>query len=219
MIIAIISLSIATLLTTFGISEISFPETFLTVTDKDWFLEIFPTAWKYNIHIGVSAIIIAALLIIPAWKSDRFFSEKALETLLRVGLGGMFIAASIFKIKDPHAFATLVAQYQLLPEFITNFFALVYPQFELWFGIALIFSPYTKESALVIFLMFISFIIALSWALFHNLGITCGCFQIEGAQDKNETWTSLIRDLVLIGPNFWLMLRKNRSLIRLWREK
>lgn len=219
MIIAIISLSIATLLTAFGVAEISFPETFLTITDKDWFLEIFPTAWKYNIYIGVSAIIIAALLIIPAWKSDKRFSEKALETLLRLGLGGMFIAASIFKIQDPHEFATLVAQYQFLPEFITNFFALAYPQFELWFGIALIFSPYTRESALVIFLMFISFIIALSWALFHDLGITCGCFQIEGAQDKNETWTSLIRDLVLIGPNFWLMLRKNKSLIRLWHEK
>ena len=59
MIIAIISLSIATLLTAFGVAEISFPETFLTITDKDWFLEIFPTAWKYNIYIGVSAIIIA----------------------------------------------------------------------------------------------------------------------------------------------------------------
>ena len=122
MIIAIISLSIATLLTAFGVAEISFPETFLTITDKDWFLEIFPTAWKYN--IGVSAIIIAALLIIPAWKSDKRFSEKALETLLRLGLGGMFIAASIFKIQDPLAFATLVAQYQFLPEFINNFFAL-----------------------------------------------------------------------------------------------
>lgn len=218
MIIAIISLSIATLLTAFGVSEISFPETFLTISDKEFFLEIFPNAWKYNIHFGVIAIVVAALLIIPAWKSDKHFSEKAIETLLRLGLGGMFIAASIFKIQDPHEFATLVAQYQFLPEFINNFFALVYPQFELWFGLALILTPYTRETSLVIFLMFISFIIALSWALFHDLGITCGCFQIEGAQNKNETWTSLIRDLILIGPNFWLMLRKNKNLIRLWRE-
>lgn len=94
----------------------------------------------------------------------------------------------------------------------------MYPQLEFWFGLALIFSPYTRESALVIFLMFISFIIALSWAIFHDLGITCGCFNIEGAQDKNETWTSLIRDLILLVPNFWLLCRKNKSLIRLWKE-
>lgn len=219
MIIAIICLSIATLLTTFGIAEISFPETFLTLTDKDWFLKIFPNAWKYATHFGVIAVSIAGLLVIPAWKSDRALSEKTLETLLRLGLGGMFIFSSLFKIQDPLGFAVLIAQYQFLPEFINNFFALVYPQFELWFGVALIVTPYTRETALVIFLMFISFIIALSWALFHDLAITCGCFQLEGAQSKNETWTSLIRDLVLIGPNFWLMLRKNKSLIRLWREK
>ncbi|NLO23709.1 MAG: DoxX family membrane protein [Fibrobacter sp.] len=208
---------VAILLTAFGIAEISFPETFLTLTDKEFFLNIFPNAWKYGMHIGIVAIVIAAILIIPAWKLHKTFSQKMLETLLRLGLGGMFIAASIFKIQDPHEFATLVAQYQFLPSFINNFFALIYPQFELWFGLALIFTPYTREAGLAIFLMFISFIIALSWALFHDLDIVCGCFQIEGSQNKNEAWTSLIRDLVLIGPNFWLMLRPNKSLIGLWK--
>ena len=221
-ILASIPLLFATLLTAFCVAEISFPETFLTITDKDWFLEIFPNGWKYNIHIGVGAFILAAILIIPAWVLSKNFTIKALETLFRVGIGGFFIASSLFKIESPKEFAVLMAQYQFFPafglEFLNNIFALMYPQLEFWFGLALIFSPYTRESALVIFLMFISFIIALSWAIFHDLGITCGCFNIEGAQDKNETWTSLIRDLILLVPNFWLLCRKNKSLIRLWKE-
>lgn len=221
-ILASILLLFATLLTAFCVAEISFPETFLTITDKDWFLEIFPNGWKYNIHIGVGAFILAAILIIPAWVLSKNFTIKALETLFRVGIGGFFIASSLFKIESPKEFAVLMAQYQFFPafglEFLNNIFALIYPQLEFWFGLALIFSPYTRESALVIFLMFISFIIALSWAIFHDLGITCGCFNIEGAQDKNETWTSLIRDLILLVPNFWLLCRKNKSLIRLWKE-
>lgn len=219
---ASILLLLSTLLTAFCVAEISFPETFLTVSDKDWFLEFFPNGWKYNIQIGIGAFLLATILIIPAWKLSKEFTIKALETLFRVGIGGFFIASSLFKIESPKEFAVLMAQYQFFPalglEFLNNIFALMYPQLEFWFGLALIISPFTKEAALVIFLMFISFIIALSWAIFHDLGITCGCFNIEGAQDKNETWTSLIRDLILLVPNFWLLLRPNKTLWNLWRK-
>lgn len=210
---------VAAVLTSFCIAEISFPETFLTVTDKDWFLKLFPNAWKYNLQIALGALIVAIALAAAAYKLSKAFTVKALETLFRVGIGGMFIYASVFKIQDPHQFAVLVAQYQFLPGFINNLFALVYPQFELWFGLAMIFSPFIRESALVIFLMFVSFIIALTWALALDLGITCGCFNIEGAQDKNETWTALIRDLILLGPTFWLLGRKSRSVFGIWLAK
>lgn len=211
-------LLLATIFTAVCIAEISFPESFLTFTDQNWLLKIFPKAWKYNIETGLSCFVIAILLVIPAWKINNVFTTKSLETLLRLGIGAFFITASIFKIQDPLAFATLVAQYQFLPEFINNLFSLIYPQFEFWFGLALIIAPFTKEIAFVIFWMFVSFIIALAWALAWDLGITCGCFALEGAQSKNETWTSLIRDLVLIGPTFWLTLRPNRSLIGIWRK-
>ncbi|MCL4100789.1 MauE/DoxX family redox-associated membrane protein [Fibrobacter sp. HC4] len=218
-------LIVASILVAFGVAEISFPETFLTVTDKDWMIDIWPKSYRYNIHVGLGAIIVAAGLCIPAYKLHKDFAIRALETLFRVGIGGMFIFASIFKIQDPHQFATLVAQYQFFStlhlDFINNFFALVYPQFELWFGLAMIFSPFVKESAFAIFWMFVSFIIALAWALGNDLGITCGCFELEDgdAHDKAEAWTSLIRDLVLIWPTLWLIFRKNRSLIKVWTEK
>ncbi len=212
-----ILLAMAAFLTAVCVAEISFPESFLTFTDRNWLLTLFPKAWKYNIHVGLASLIIAVLLAFSSWKLNRDYSVKALETLLRLGIGGMFIAASIFKIQDPLGFAVLVAQYQFLPDFINNFFSLVYPQMEFWFGVALIVTPFVKEASFAIFWMFISFIAALSWALILDLGITCGCFELEGAQSKNEAWTSLIRDLVLIGPTFWLTLRPNRSLIGVWK--
>ena len=173
----------------------------------------------------MGAVIIASGLIFPAIKIQRDFAIRALETLCRIGIGGMFIFASIFKIQDPHQFATLVAQYQFFSalhlDFVNNFFALVYPQFEFWFGLAMIVSPFVRESAFAIFWMFVSFIIALAWALWNDLGITCGCFELDdgNAHDKAEAWTSLIRDLILIWPTLWLATRKNHSLIKVWRRK
>ena len=212
-------LAVATILVAIGVAEISFPESFLTFTDQDWLMEIWPKAYRYNLHVGLAAIIIATGICVPAYRLQKDFAIRALETLFRVGIGGMFIFASLFKIQDPKQFAVLVAQYQFLPDFVNNFFALVYPQFEFWFGLALIVTPFTKECSLAIFGMFVSFIIALIWALALDLGITCGCFELEGAQSKSETWTALIRDLILIGPTFWLTLRPNKSLIGLWRSK
>ena len=221
-IIAGVLLLLATFFVAVGVAEISFPETFLTFTDHDWLLDKWPKAYRYNIHVGVGAVIVACALIFPALKIQKDFAIRALETLCRVGIGGMFIFASIFKIQDPHQFATLVAQYQFFSalhlDFVNNFFSLVYPQFEFWFGLAMIVSPFVKESAFAIFWMFVSFIIALAWALWNDLGITCGCFELEGAQDKAEAWTSLIRDIILIWPTLWLAFRKNKSLIGIWKK-
>lgn len=218
-----ILLFVAAVLTAFCIAEISFPETFLTISDKDWFIDIFPNGWKYNVQIGIGALVVACGLLLPVYKLDKVFALKGIETLCRLGIGGMFIFASIFKIEDPHQFATLTAQYQFFGAFglenVTNFFSLVYPMFEFWFGLAMIVTPFVRESALAIFGMFVSFIIALAWALFKDLGITCGCFNLEGAQDKAEAWTSLIRDLILIWPTLWLAFRKNRSLIGVWKNR
>jgi hypothetical protein len=126
----------------------------------------------------------------------------------------MFIFASCFKIADPKGFAVLIAQYQFLPHNIINLWALVLPQIEFWFGIALIATPFVKECTLVILGMFASFIIALVWALALDLGITCGCFQIDGAQSKSEAWTALVRDLILLWPTIWLLTRKNNYIYR-----
>jgi hypothetical protein len=195
-----------------GVLEISFPDVF-SWANFDFILDKFPNAWKYGLHIGIAEVVIGALFIIPAWRINRALTEKILEILIRLGIGGMFIFASVFKIADPKGFAVLIAQYQFLPHNLVNLWALVLPQFEFWFGLALIVTPFVKECVLVILALFVSFIIALVWALALDLGITCGCFQLEGAQSKSEAWVALIRDLILLGPTAWLLTRKNKMLL------
>ncbi|MCL2282818.1 MAG: hypothetical protein FWC26_05825 [Fibromonadales bacterium] len=188
-----------------GVLEIAFPDIF-SLADKF-------EAWKYYLHIGIAETVLSALLIIPAWKIDKAWTGRVLEILIRVGIGGMFIFASTDKIASPKAFAVLVAQYRFLPENIVNLWALILPQLEFWFGLALIASPFTKECTLAILAMFSCFIIALIWALALELDIVCGCFSTEmvsGAQSKSEAWVALIRDLVLLGPTIWLLTRKNK---------
>ena len=103
-------LAVATILVAIGVAEISFPESFLTFTDQDWLMEIWPKAYRYNLHVGLAAIIIATGICVPAYRLQKDFAIRALETLFRVGIGGMFIFASVYKIQDPHQFAVLVAQ-------------------------------------------------------------------------------------------------------------
>lgn len=209
-------LFLATLFCVLGICEISFPDQFSWV---EVLIDRFPTLYRYGMWIGLGECALSALFALGAWFLQPDFARRGLETLLRLGLGGMFIAASLFKIHDPHGFAVLMAQYQFLPHDMVNFFALLMPSAEFLFGAAIIITPYTRENAFMILLMFLAFIIALSSAIYRDLGITCGCFAIEGAQDKSEAWTSLIRDLVLLGPTLWLTQVENKSLIRIWSRR
>ena len=104
----------------------------------------------------------------------------------------------------------LVAQYQFLPEFIVYPFALWLPMLELVIGFGIIFTPYEREMGFFYAALMAMFIVALAQALARDLGITCGCFDIEGAQGKGEAWFSLIRDLVLLIP-LGILLRYGRE--------
>jgi len=215
-IIPILSLVLATVLVSLGVFEIFFPDAF-SITNFNFVLKKFPMAWKYNMHIGIAQTILGALFIIPAWNINKAFTARVLEVLIRLGIGGMFIFASIDKIASPKAFAILVAQYQFLPSNLVNLWALILPQLEFWFGLALIATPYVRECTWVILGLFAAFIIALIWALALKLDIVCGCFSTEvvsGAQSSSEAWVALIRDLVLLWPTIWLLTRRNKNLFK-----
>lgn len=197
---------------TFSILEISFPSLFSLAFRFD---ALFP----YRMQIGIAEVVLAALFLWQAFRLDSDLSGRLLETASRVGIGGMFVAASWFKIQDPQGFAVLVAQYQFLPQWSVNLFALFMPQLELWVGLAIVFTRWNREMAVLLFLMFVAFIVALAQAVGRDLGITCGCFEIEGALSKKDAWISLVRDLILVWPTLWLVTRPNRTLVGVWRPE
>ena len=76
-------LIVASILVAIGVAEISFPESFLTFTDQDWLIDIWPKAYRYNIHVGLAAVFLATGICVPAYRLQKDFAIRALETLFR----------------------------------------------------------------------------------------------------------------------------------------
>jgi hypothetical protein len=129
----------------------------------------------------------------------------------RFGFAWMFWAACRPKIASPYSFAELVAQYQMLPSFSVNFFSLWLPMFEAILCFGLLFTRWHREITTMMAVLMVIFIIALAQTLVRDLGITCGCFDIEGAMDKSDAWNSILRDIALLPIMIWMGIKgKNK---------
>jgi hypothetical protein len=167
--------------------------------------------------LGGLAVLILAMIFLN--RSRRAGVGPMLRTVLRLGLGAMFLMAAYPKFSDPKGFANLVAQYQLLPAFAVDAFSLWLPAFEITVGLGLILTLWEREFGLLVGALLVMFIVALGQALLRNLGIACGCFDIEGATDAGESWFSLVRDLVLLLPVAWLILTGGRRYLHWGRDR
>lgn len=179
-------------------------------------------AWKgYQAHqawiLGGLALLIAVMVFLNRARGAAW--GPMLRTVLRLGLAAMFLAAAWPKFSDPDGFAKLVAQYQFLPAFSVNLFSLWMPAIEIVVGLGLIFTLWEREFGAMVGILMVMFIVALSQALVRDLGIACGCFDIEGAQDAGEAWFSLLRDIVLMVPIAWLVMTGGRRYLHWGRNR
>ena len=140
----------------------------------------------------------------------------ALEAVLRLSLGGLFVWAAWSKLQDPALFAIQVGAYDILPQAFVNFVALVLPPLELLTGGMLVLTKWSREAAFVVTVMLAVFIVALAQAAVRGLDISCGCFADELADHGTAAIVvALIRDVVLLVPSIWLLIRPNRPLWRI----
>lgn len=154
---------------------------------------------KQAVPVALGAGVLLALSVF--WRRRGAAWGQILETWFRLGIAAMFLAACWPKLRSPADFASAVAQYRLLPPPLVNAFSLFLPALELVAALGLVFTRSTREFYLLVTVLWAMFIGALGQALYRRLGITCGCFAIEGISGSvGETWFSLLRDLVLIGP-------------------
>jgi len=121
--------------------------------------------------------------------------------VLRLLLGGLFVAAGALKALDPAAFANDVARYGLLPDALVNIVALALPWIELVAGGLLVMDVWRRESAAVIAALNAVFLVAVSVALARGLEV-CGCFGASVAR-KASGWT-LVEDVVFLVSAIWL---------------
>jgi thiol-disulfide isomerase/thioredoxin/uncharacterized membrane protein YphA (DoxX/SURF4 family) len=104
------------------------------------------------------------------------FQNKWLILFLRLGLGAIFIVASIAKIQDIAKFISTINSYGILSGGLANLYGYVVPWVELFIGCSMILGVFIRFSAIISFLLTISFMIASSYALINDVGGPCGCF-------------------------------------------
>jgi len=127
----------------------------------------------------------------PGWRG-----HATVALVVRLYLGWLFVAASWHKLLDPASFALDVATYQFLPRALINLFALVVPWVEILAGILVIVGYRARAAMLLIALLMVSFLIALLYALFLGLDMSCGCFASQSAaSDDAISWRTVARDL------------------------
>ena len=132
-----------------------------------------------------------------------------LHLLLRLLLGGFFVYASLDKIWSPAAFAKIVYQWQVVGPVASNLAAVTLPWVELLAGLLLVGGVWKRESALVIALLLVVFIVAAASVLARGIDVeNCGCVSVAKASPssawppdwtKGVGWFLVTRNLVLLG--------------------
>lgn len=118
---------------------------------------------------------------------DAFLTSKNGELFVRIvqiGLGLLFIYASLDKIWNPGLFAKSISNYRILPLSLLHVSAIVLPWLELVCGIALVINRYQRAAYFIVAGLIMIFILAILSAMARGLDFNCGCFKVEGAESN-----------------------------------
>jgi putative oxidoreductase len=117
--------------------------------------------------------------------------------VLRLGLGGLFVAAGVLKTRDPAGFAQEIANYDFLPA-LAPYLSAALPTTEVVAGLALIILPATwrRAAAVTVAGMLGVFTVAALSVLARGVNVDCGCF---GTVSGPVTWLTVLRNLALLG--------------------
>lgn len=131
--------------------------------------------------------------------------EGLLVFFVRIILGVVFIYAGIDKIIHPAAFAEVIYNYQILPDYLINLTAIVLPWLELVVGLFLVLGLFREGSVFIVTGLMVVFLSAMVFNLARGLDIHCGCFSTV-ADDTNGApmvWY-VIRDGFFLVPALYL---------------
>jgi putative oxidoreductase len=135
--------------------------------------------------------------------------KRALSLVLRLGLGALFVLAGALKLRDPSAFATAIANYQLLPG-LAALLAATLPATEIVVGLTVVVGsrPWRQGATVAIGLLTLMFTAAAAAALARGIDISCGCFGVDSG--AITAWT-IVRDVALVAACALLLLLDRRA--------
>lgn len=124
-------------------------------------------------------------------------TSKILISANRIILGLIFIYASWDKVLEPAAFARVIANYQILPEFLLTPLAIFLPCIELTCGICLVANRWTSGSAILLTALIVIFTAAIGFNIYRGMDVACGCFTLDQSAPAGM-WLYLLRDVIFL---------------------
>jgi uncharacterized membrane protein YphA (DoxX/SURF4 family) len=125
--------------------------------------------------------------------------------VLRVALGGIFLAAGLLKASHPELLAATIAAFRILPEAVIAPLAIALPYFEMILGGYLIAGLFTRAAAYVAAAQLAGFAAAIASVVVRGIPTSCGCF---GPSDTAPaSWVDVARDLALAAVALFVALR------------
>ncbi len=140
----------------------------------------------------------------------KLINNDYLNLIARIFVGGIFLIAAISKISDPTGFAKEISNYQIMPNFTINFFALILPWIELFSAFLIITGIRIKSSSLIIISLTIIFNIAILIAIAKGLNINCGCHTKVMAELIG--WRKIFENTLLLLFTIYLFYSKGLKL-------
>ena len=150
-------------------------------------------------------------------KQNPYLLKKIIESpwtyrVIRFILGSIFVYAGFIKLIDPKAFAQVISQYDIVPDFLLAPFAIGLPALEFLAGLGLILN--IRGSLSVIFSILVVFTAVLGYGILNDLNVDCGCFSPEEIKSQNNLRQAFYRDLFMIAGVFLLFLSRSNSVLR-----
>jgi len=130
-------------------------------------------------------------------------NSRLLLIILRIGVGLVFIYASIDKVVHPDQFAEIMQDYEILPNLVVNLASLCLAWLEVVLGVCLIAGVWVRASALMVTGLTVVFIGGLSIAFTRGVGLHCGCLSTDPG-GAARTWISLWQEGLLLLACVWL---------------
>jgi uncharacterized membrane protein YphA (DoxX/SURF4 family) len=115
--------------------------------------------------------------------------------IIHIVVGCIFLYSGIVKSIDVTGFAESIMNYQLTDYKLSLLVASTLPYLEILVGSCLIIGVQIKPALTLVLIMMAVFICVISYALFNNIDINCGCFSTKATE--SNLWTTLSRDVVI----------------------
>jgi uncharacterized membrane protein YphA (DoxX/SURF4 family) len=136
-----------------------------------------------------------------------------LGLVVRLVVGGVWVAAGVVKLPHPADSVAAVRAYQALPPDLVAPVGQLLPVVEVVIGVMLILGLLTRGAAALSALLLVGFLIGIISVWARDIDIDCGCFGGGGLDldAKSKYPWEIARDTALLVASLWLVrLRRSR---------